>query len=268
MNVPDDLRDSLEHAGRRKAFDALSYSHQREYVEWIGKPSAPSPAPAASRRSSVNSACAGALVRVRSRGGAPPTRRAARRPPRPANNGSGFASRRPGTARAGRATTRWGCCRAAATGVPHTGQCEAGRTTDSCLGTRVITTLRNEPSAAPTTNATRTTRIVTPGARRVVGDELGGQRQPAPRPSSGSAGHAGSVGVGQPYDHWLASHDRDRRTRRTRRWPPAVGRTRPTRRRNREPSSTHPPSGPDDDGDGDDDDTTPSPVPARRPPGT
>ena len=33
--VPDDLAAALEAADRRAAFDALSYSHQREYVEWI-----------------------------------------------------------------------------------------------------------------------------------------------------------------------------------------------------------------------------------------
>jgi hypothetical protein len=33
--VADDLGAALEAAGRRAAFDALSYSHQREYVAWI-----------------------------------------------------------------------------------------------------------------------------------------------------------------------------------------------------------------------------------------
>src|SRR5262245_5357299 len=35
VTVPDDLAAALDAAGRRSAFDALSYSHQREYVEWI-----------------------------------------------------------------------------------------------------------------------------------------------------------------------------------------------------------------------------------------
>ena len=33
--VPEDLAAALDAAGRLGAFDALSYSHQREYVEWI-----------------------------------------------------------------------------------------------------------------------------------------------------------------------------------------------------------------------------------------
>jgi len=35
VTVPDDLAAALDAAGRRAAFDALSYSHQREYVMWI-----------------------------------------------------------------------------------------------------------------------------------------------------------------------------------------------------------------------------------------
>jgi hypothetical protein len=35
VSVPDDLRAALDAAGRHAAFDALSYSHRREYVEWI-----------------------------------------------------------------------------------------------------------------------------------------------------------------------------------------------------------------------------------------
>jgi hypothetical protein len=35
VTVPDDLAAALEAADRRAAFDALSYSHQREYVEWV-----------------------------------------------------------------------------------------------------------------------------------------------------------------------------------------------------------------------------------------
>jgi len=37
VRVPDDLRAALDAAGRRAAFDALPYSHQREYVEWIAE---------------------------------------------------------------------------------------------------------------------------------------------------------------------------------------------------------------------------------------
>jgi hypothetical protein len=35
VTVPDDLAAALDAAGRRPAFDALSYSHRREYVTWI-----------------------------------------------------------------------------------------------------------------------------------------------------------------------------------------------------------------------------------------
>ena len=35
VTVPDDLGAALTAAGRRAAFEALSFSHQREYVEWI-----------------------------------------------------------------------------------------------------------------------------------------------------------------------------------------------------------------------------------------
>ena len=35
VTVPDDLAAALGKAEVRKAFDALSYSHQREYVLWI-----------------------------------------------------------------------------------------------------------------------------------------------------------------------------------------------------------------------------------------
>jgi Bacteriocin-protection, YdeI or OmpD-Associated/Domain of unknown function (DUF1905) len=35
VSVPDDLAAALDAAGRRAAFDALSYSHQREHVGWI-----------------------------------------------------------------------------------------------------------------------------------------------------------------------------------------------------------------------------------------
>jgi hypothetical protein len=35
VTVPDDLGAALDAAGRRAAFGALSFSHQREYVAWI-----------------------------------------------------------------------------------------------------------------------------------------------------------------------------------------------------------------------------------------
>jgi uncharacterized protein YdeI (YjbR/CyaY-like superfamily) len=33
--VPDDLAEALEGAGLRQAFDAMSFSHRREYVTWV-----------------------------------------------------------------------------------------------------------------------------------------------------------------------------------------------------------------------------------------
>jgi Bacteriocin-protection, YdeI or OmpD-Associated/Domain of unknown function (DUF1905) len=35
VDVPDDLAAALDDTGSREAFDALSYSHRREYVTWI-----------------------------------------------------------------------------------------------------------------------------------------------------------------------------------------------------------------------------------------
>jgi hypothetical protein len=35
VEVPDDLRAALDDAGLGAVFDALSYTHQREYVTWI-----------------------------------------------------------------------------------------------------------------------------------------------------------------------------------------------------------------------------------------
>jgi len=35
VDVPDDLRAALAAANVRSRFDALSYSHRREYVQWI-----------------------------------------------------------------------------------------------------------------------------------------------------------------------------------------------------------------------------------------
>ena len=35
VEVPADLRSALDEAGASTAFATLSYSHQREYVEWI-----------------------------------------------------------------------------------------------------------------------------------------------------------------------------------------------------------------------------------------
>jgi Domain of unknown function (DUF1905)/Bacteriocin-protection, YdeI or OmpD-Associated len=37
VTVPDDLAAALAAADRRAAFDALSFSHQREYVGWINE---------------------------------------------------------------------------------------------------------------------------------------------------------------------------------------------------------------------------------------
>ena len=37
IEVPDDLRDALAEAGLAEVFAALSYSHRREYVSWIGE---------------------------------------------------------------------------------------------------------------------------------------------------------------------------------------------------------------------------------------
>jgi uncharacterized protein YdeI (YjbR/CyaY-like superfamily) len=41
VQVPDDLGTALEHAGLRESFAALSYSHQREYVQWIDEAKKP-----------------------------------------------------------------------------------------------------------------------------------------------------------------------------------------------------------------------------------
>jgi hypothetical protein len=41
VTVPDDLATALRKAKARKAFDALSYSHQREYVLWIDEAKRP-----------------------------------------------------------------------------------------------------------------------------------------------------------------------------------------------------------------------------------
>jgi hypothetical protein len=35
VEVPDDLAAALEASGVRAAFDAMSFSHRREYVEWV-----------------------------------------------------------------------------------------------------------------------------------------------------------------------------------------------------------------------------------------
>lgn len=45
-------------------------------------------------------------------------------------------------------------------GVPHSGQCDGGDTIDSPRGTRHNTTLRNDPTTAPNTNAITTTNAV------------------------------------------------------------------------------------------------------------
>jgi len=41
VTVPDDLATALDAAGFRETFDALSYSHQREYVVWIDEAKKP-----------------------------------------------------------------------------------------------------------------------------------------------------------------------------------------------------------------------------------
>ena len=35
VELPDDLRQALEEDDQRTAFDGLSYTHRREYVEWV-----------------------------------------------------------------------------------------------------------------------------------------------------------------------------------------------------------------------------------------
>jgi hypothetical protein len=39
--VPDDLRSALNSAGLDRAFDALSLSHRREYVQWVDEAKKP-----------------------------------------------------------------------------------------------------------------------------------------------------------------------------------------------------------------------------------
>ena len=41
VEVPADLRSALDEAGASTAFATLSYSHQREYVEWIDEAKRP-----------------------------------------------------------------------------------------------------------------------------------------------------------------------------------------------------------------------------------
>lgn len=41
VTVPDDLRTALEQAGLTARFDALSFSHRREYVTWISEAKKP-----------------------------------------------------------------------------------------------------------------------------------------------------------------------------------------------------------------------------------
>ena len=41
VDVPEDLATALREAGARGAFDAMSYSHQREYVQWIDEAKRP-----------------------------------------------------------------------------------------------------------------------------------------------------------------------------------------------------------------------------------
>jgi hypothetical protein len=39
--VPKDLASALRRSGMRKTFDALSYSHRKEYVEWVAQAKRP-----------------------------------------------------------------------------------------------------------------------------------------------------------------------------------------------------------------------------------
>ena len=41
VEVPDDLARALTKAKLRKRLDAMSYSHQREYVQWIDEAKKP-----------------------------------------------------------------------------------------------------------------------------------------------------------------------------------------------------------------------------------
>jgi hypothetical protein len=41
VEVPDDVAAALGKAGLQEAFGRLSYSHQREYVEWVGEAKKP-----------------------------------------------------------------------------------------------------------------------------------------------------------------------------------------------------------------------------------
>src|SRR3954447_4347415 len=50
--------------------------------------------------------------------------------------------------------------------VLHDGQCERGVTSDSCRGTRQITTFRNDPTTSPYTPAITAMNSVTTGQRR------------------------------------------------------------------------------------------------------
>src|SRR6478672_2625596 len=50
-------------------------------------------------------------------------------------------------------------------GRSHPGQCEGGRTTDSPLGTRQMTTLRKEPTASPRTTVRITRASMDPSYR-------------------------------------------------------------------------------------------------------
>jgi len=60
--VPDDLRAALEEGGVRAAFDGLSYTHRREYVEWVES----------AKRVETRAARLGETVRRVREGGDPP----------------------------------------------------------------------------------------------------------------------------------------------------------------------------------------------------
>jgi hypothetical protein len=41
VEVPDDLRAALDEAGLSAKFDALSFTHRREYVQWVAEAKKP-----------------------------------------------------------------------------------------------------------------------------------------------------------------------------------------------------------------------------------
>lgn len=69
VTVPDDLATALDDAGARNAFDALSYSHQREYVSWVEEAKRPE---TRLRRVAQTVERLTAVIRARPRPGRPP----------------------------------------------------------------------------------------------------------------------------------------------------------------------------------------------------